>query len=111
MKATDALRGHTLLPPADVLAQVPALYATDGVRVEEKLIHARFYCGAATWLMAEFDGEQLAFGYCDLGLGFPEWGYFSIQELHELLVVKEGIPIYVERDLAFVARPFGAIRQ
>lgn len=53
-----------------------------------------------TWLLTEIDPEEtdLAFGLCDLGLGFPELGYVSITELSALRG-KFGLP--VERDLSF----------
>jgi hypothetical protein len=39
--------------------------------------------GKSTWLLTELDsnGENLAFGLCDLGLGEPELGYVSLHEL------------------------------
>src|SRR3546814_6239208 len=40
----------------------------------------------ATWLLTELDPAEpdLAFGLCDLGLGFPELGYVSLAELRRL---------------------------
>lgn len=54
----------------------------------------------ATWLLTELDSEEIAFGICDLGQGFPELGYVSLAEL-EGLRGKWGLPI--ERDLHFMA--------
>ena len=36
--------------------------------------------GGATWLLTELDPDYptLAFGLCDLGMGFPELGYVSL---------------------------------
>lgn len=36
-----------------------------------------------TWLLTELDPESpdTAFGLCDLGMGFPELGYLSLEEL------------------------------
>lgn len=53
-----------------------------------------------TWLLTELDPEEpdLAFGLCDLGLGFPELGYVLISEL-EAVRGKLGLP--VERDRHF----------
>lgn len=53
-----------------------------------------------TWLLTELDPEapDIAFGLCDLGLGFPEIGPVLISEL-ESLCGKLGLP--VERDLHF----------
>lgn len=54
----------------------------------------------ATWLLTEIDLEDQdrAFGLCDLGRGFPELGYVSLQEL-ESLRGRWGLPI--EQDLYF----------
>lgn len=53
-----------------------------------------------TWLLSELDPEDgdTAFGLCDLGLGSPELGYFSLSELASVRG-KLGLP--VERDRHF----------
>ena len=58
--------------------------------------------GAATWLLTEVDPDDpdLAFGLCDLGLGYPELGYVS---LSELAGVRGRLGLPVERDLCFRA--------
>ena len=40
----------------------------------------------ATWLLTEIDHEDhdLAFGLCDLGLGFPELGFVRLSEIERL---------------------------
>ena len=40
---------------------------------------------ACTWLISELDPEapEIAFGLCDLGVGFPEMGYVSLRELED----------------------------
>jgi len=54
-----------------------------------------------TWLLTELDpDEDIAFGLCDLGIGFPELGYVSLTELQQVRG-KIGLPI--ERDLHFTA--------
>lgn len=57
----------------------------------------------ATWLLTELDPNDpdIAFGLCDLGLGFAELGSVSITEL-ESVRGKLGLPI--ERDLHFTAQ-------
>ncbi len=54
-----------------------------------------------TWLLTELDPEDpdIAFGLCDLGLGFPELGTVRISEL-ESIRGPLGLPI--ERDLYIV---------
>lgn len=56
---------------------------------------------ACTWLLTELDYEEpsIAFGLCDLGLGFPELGSVSLDELHEL--AHPLLYTKVERDIYF----------
>jgi hypothetical protein len=37
--------------------------------------------GQATWLLSELDEDNIAFGLCDLGMGFPELGSVSLDEI------------------------------
>ena len=55
-----------------------------------------------TWLLSELDPEEpdIAFGLCDLGLGFPELGYVSISEIARL---RGSLGLPVERELGFKA--------
>jgi hypothetical protein len=62
----------------------------------------------ATWLLTEIDpdDEDLAFGLCDLGAGFPELGRVRLSELASVRS-KFGLP--VERDEHFLAdKPLSA---
>ena len=53
--------------------------------------------GAATWLLSEYDPEQREFfGLCDMGMGCPELGYVSLDEL-ESISLPFGLGI--ERDI------------
>jgi hypothetical protein len=53
-----------------------------------------------TWLLTEIDPEDpdIAFGLCDLGMGFPELGSVSLSELAS---VRGRLGLPVERDLHF----------
>ena len=55
-----------------------------------------------TWLLSEIDPEEpdIAFGLCDLGLGFPELGCVSLAELGS---VRGKLGLSIERDLSFTA--------
>ena len=59
-------------------------------------------CGAYTALFTELadDGDTL-FGLADLGMGFPELGYASLEEIASVKVPPFGMGI--ERDLYFKA--------
>ena len=58
--------------------------------------------GAATWLISECDPDDpdRLFGLCDLGLGFPELGYVSLEEI---AAIRGPLGLPVERDEHFVA--------
>jgi hypothetical protein len=63
-----------------------------------------FYpAGGATWLLTELDyeDEDIAWGLCDLGMGFPEFGTVRISEL-EGFTGTAGLRI--ERDRFFEAK-------
>jgi hypothetical protein len=59
--------------------------------------------GAATWLLTEIDpdDETVAWGLCDLGMGFPEFGTVSLTELAEY---RGRLGLGIERDRYFEAR-------
>lgn len=56
----------------------------------------------ATWLLTELDPDDpdIAFGLCDLGMGFPELG--SVR-LSEITSVRGPMGLPIERDLYFRA--------
>jgi len=57
---------------------------------------------ACTWLLAELDPDTgIAFGLCDLGMGYPELGYVS---LHELQEVRDGLGLRIDQDTGFEPR-------
>jgi hypothetical protein len=58
--------------------------------------------GAATWLLTELDPKapDIAFGLCDLGMGFPELGSVCISELE---AITGPLGLKVERDRFFEA--------
>ncbi|MGB6947092.1 MAG: DUF2958 domain-containing protein [Bryobacteraceae bacterium] len=55
-----------------------------------------------TWLLTEIDPENpdIAFGLCDLGMGYPELGSVSLAELAD---VRGRLGLPIERDLHFKA--------
>ena len=54
----------------------------------------------ATWLLTEIDpnNPDIAFGLCDLGLGFPELGSVSLSEIRNL---RGPLGLAVERDIFY----------
>jgi hypothetical protein len=59
--------------------------------------------GAGTWLLTEIDPDDttVAWGLCDLGMGFPEFGTVSLTELTDY---RGRLGLGIERDLYFKAR-------
>lgn len=57
--------------------------------------------GACRWLITEMDSadDDTLYGLCDLGLGLPELGYVSLEELKSLKFPPFGLG--VERDRFF----------
>ena len=53
-----------------------------------------------TWLLTELGNDDIAYGLCDLAMGFPEIGFVSMRELREL---RGPLGLPVERDLHFDA--------
>ena len=67
----------------------------------DPIIVAKFFnpCGSGTWYATEYFPERkICFGYVT-GLGFDEWGDFSIEELESVKCPPLNLPI--ERDLYF----------
>ena len=59
--------------------------------------------GAATWLIASMNpqDEDILYGLCDLGLGYPELGYVRLSELQSMTVQIPPAGIGLEQDLYF----------
>ncbi|BCY10971.1 hypothetical protein L3i22_060590 [Actinoplanes sp. L3-i22] len=91
-------RGHAFYPPADLLSQIPPLYATDGIPKAEKAIYLHYFGGSRDYWIAEYDpatGEAFGYGGTGNALDGLEWGYSYLPELEKLNV---GLTI-IERDL------------
>lgn len=79
--------------------RMPKLGATDEKGEHEIVVQAKLFTpdSGATWFITEGDRETgRLFGLCDLGLGFPELGYVT---LDELTGVRGRMGLPVERDL------------
>jgi len=85
-------------PDRELLDKIPRLYETENVPIEEKLIYLHFFIGGCDWYIAEYDGENLFFGFAILNSDFEmaEWGYISFAELKSIYV--HGIEIDCETD-------------
>ena len=70
------------------LSRIPRLYETESVSLKSKLIHLHFFVGGSDWYIAEFDGEDLFWGFAILNndLQNAEWGYISFSELKAIKI-------------------------
>lgn len=87
-----------MLITKEIARKLPALYANDGKPAEEVKVPLKLFnpCGAATWYITEMDPESgLMFGWCDLGMGCPELGYVSLDEIKS---VRLPFGLSIERD-------------
>ena len=91
-------------PSKERLSKIPGLYETEHIRLADKLIHLHFFIGGCDWYVAEYDGDDLFFGYAILNgdTEMAEWGYISFRELKELKV-RPGFE--VDCDLFWKVRP------
>jgi hypothetical protein len=76
-------------PSKDRLDKIPKLYETEDVSLADRLIYLHFFIGSGChWYIAEYDGEDLFFGYAILNDDHlnAEWGYISFQELNNIKI-------------------------
>ncbi len=73
-------------PRIEVLRQMPGLYATEGVKGADKVVHHHFFIGGCDWYALEFDGRDVFFGFAILNgdLQNAEFGNFSLSELRSV---------------------------
>lgn len=69
---------------AGIIREMPELYSQDGMGTQA-VVRMHYFTGdGCDWHLTEIDSQDgTAFGLCDLGMGFPELGTVSIQELVE----------------------------
>jgi Protein of unknown function (DUF2958) len=92
----------------DLLNKLPALYSTEKVPTDEKVLVVKYFCSWSnwTWFGAEFDPEdRIFFGYVE---GFEhEWGEFSLDELES---ITGPMGLKIERDLYFKPTKFKELK-
>jgi len=75
-------------PSKERLAKIPKLYETENVPIADKFIYLHFFIGGSDWYIAEYDGNDLLWGYAILNGDDinAEWGYISFSELKEIKI-------------------------
>ena len=75
---------RTFVELARQLTDMPKVYEQDG-KGDDAIVYLHYFRGNMDWYITERDfelDEQIqAFGLADLGMGHPELGYISIEEL------------------------------
>lgn len=76
------------VPSKERLEKIPKLYQTEHISLEDKLIQLHFFIGGCDWYVAEYDGDDLFWGYAILNDDHQnaEWGYISFGELKEIKI-------------------------
>ena len=74
------------IPSKERLSKIPKLYQTENTLLKDKLIYLHFFIAGCDWYIAEYDGEDLFWGYAILNNDHQnaEWGYISFNELKKL---------------------------
>ena len=76
------------IPSKEQLGTIPGLYETEAIPLADKLIHLHFFIASCDWYIAEYDGDDLFWGYAILNDDHEcaEWGYISFGELKEIKI-------------------------
>ena len=76
------------VPTKERLTKIPRLYETENIPLKDKFIYLHFFIGDCHWYIAEYDGDNLFWGYVILNNDYvnAEWGYISFCELKEIKI-------------------------
>jgi hypothetical protein len=71
------------IPSSKTLQSIPALHQADETPFSDKDIYLHFYLDESDWYIAEYDGDDLFWGYAILNGDYQnaEWGIISFSEL------------------------------
>jgi len=96
-------------PTQNQLNQIPKLYETENIPTKEKIIYEHFFIFGCDWYIAEYDGNDIFFGYTILNSDYvnSEWGYISYDELKSVKI--NGFE--VERELNWKPKQFSEIEK
>jgi len=114
-------------PPLEVLDRLPRLYANKNARtsIPDIIIHLHFFCVFCNWWITEFDGEDIFWGFVNLGDDMcAEWGYVPFSKLKRIsengifvpiIDTKTGqvldrLALFVEWDEYWKPKPFREIQ-
>ena len=98
-------------PTEGRLSEIPRLYETEHLPLEEKIVHLHFFIAGCDWYIVEYDGCDIFFGYAILHNDYQmaEWGYVSFNELKSINI--GGIEIDCEFELWWKNPPAGQVEK
>jgi hypothetical protein len=100
------------VPSKERLNKIPRLFETEHIPLKDKLIYLHCFMGDCDWYIAEYDGEDLFWGYAILNGDYKnaEWGYISFAEMKELEI--EGwLEVECETEKSWVIRKASEIEK
>ncbi|MGF7058695.1 DUF2958 domain-containing protein [Brassicibacter mesophilus] len=94
----------------EIREALPKLYETEEIKLNQKVVIAKYFCGSFTWYVIEGeereDGDFLFWGYVknEADNFCSEFGYFTLSQLEELTLENRRKLPFIERDLHFQPR-------
>lgn len=102
------IRGHAFY---ENLENVPALYETEEIPVEDKIVKAHYFAQSCDFYVVEInpeDGE--AFGYTKFAaFESGEWGYIDLPTMESNKTLASGLGLVIERDLYWSEEKFSEV--
>jgi len=99
------------VPSESRLSKIPRLYETENIKTESKLIHLHFFLDCSDFYIAEYDGDDLFWGFAILKNDFQcaEWGYIRFSELRSINI--GGLEIDCELDEYWTVKKASEIKR
>jgi hypothetical protein len=109
-------------PTKERLSKIPKLYETENTQAREKLIPLHFFIAGCDWYVAEYDGEDIFWGFAILNEDYEmaEWGYISFSELKSLRLmgwlevdceIEEAWPVKRATEVAKIRKAQGWLKE
>ena len=109
-------------PTKERLDKIPRLYETEKVLLKEKKIYLHFFIGGCDWYIAEYDGDDMFWGFAILNNDYEmaEWGYISFRELKSIKLngwleidceLEEYFPVQKAFEIEDICRGNGWLKQ
>lgn len=99
-------------PSKERLAKIPKLHETENIPLADKLIYLHFFIAGSDWFIAEYDGDDLFWGYAILNGDYinAEWGYISFSEL-KAIKINEWLEVDCETEESWKIRKASEVKK